>query len=267
MRRFGTFAGWATALAVVAVLAAGCASDDGKEYVERPVDQLYNGAVDALQNKNYEEASRLFDEVERQHPYSPWATKAQLMAAYGHYQNNKYDEAVVALDRFIQLHPGNENISYAYYLKALSFYEQISDVERDQKMTDEARKALREIITRFPNSKYTRDAKLKLELTEDHLAGKEMDIGRKYERRKQYLAAINRFKAVVDEYQTTTHVPEALHRLSECYAAMGMEIEARRVAAILGHNFPGSEWYIDSYDLVEGTQTRGGYEKPWYQFW
>jgi outer membrane protein assembly factor BamD len=206
-------------------------------------------------------AAESFDEVERQHPYSVWATKAQLMAGYAHYEANKYDEAIIALERFIQLHPGNRDIAYAHYLKALSYYEQISDVSRDQLATERARQSLQELIRRFPNSKYARDARLKLDLTLDHLAGKEMEIGRYYLRKDQYLAAINRFRHVVDRYQTTTHVPEALHRLAEAYSALGVTVEAQRNAAVLGHNYPGSEWYIDSYKLVAGVDVRRGKEE------
>ena len=257
--------------AVLAVtLLAGCTVKEKDEYVERPVDELYNEAIDLLQSGEYKLATQRFDEVERQHPYSVWATKAQLMAAYSYYQSNRYDDAIVALDRFIQLHPSNRDIAYAYYLKGLSYYEQISDVSRDQKMTELALASLNEVMTRFPTSKYARDAKLKIDLTYDHLAGKEMVIGRYYQRNGHYLAAINRFKSVVDNYQTTTHVPEALHRLVESYTALGVHDEARRVAAVLGHNFPGSEWYTDSYGMVEGTPAGGDGEiadRPWYKFW
>ena len=256
------------ALALAALALSGCADDDKEKYVERPVEQIYNAALADLQKEEYKKAAEEFDEVERQHPYSVWATKAQLMAAYAHYQNEKYDDAIIALERFIQLHPSNKDIPYAYYLEALCYYEQISDVARDQKMTDLARKSLRELITRYPNSKYTRDAKLKYDLTEDHLAGKEMEIGRYYLKQGQYLAAINRFKSVIARYQTTTHVPEALHRLSEAYTALGLTDEAKRVASVLGHNFPGSEWYVDSYEMLEGKKVRTAKdEAPWYAFW
>lgn len=241
------------------LLAAGlaaCSGSEEKPYVEQEVHNIYNTAVDALERGNYDAAAVRFDEVERQHPYSIWATKAQLMAGFAHYQANKYDEAIIALDRFIQLHPGNRDISYAHYLKALSYYEQISDVSRDQLATERARQSLQELIRRFPNSKYARDARLKLDLTRDHLAGKEMEIGRYYLRKDQYLAAINRFRHVVDRYQTTTHVPEALLRLTEAYSALGMVEEAKRNAAVLGYNYPGSEWYIDSYKLVAGIDVR-----------
>ena len=194
-----------------------CSSTDEEKYVEQKVEVLYNTAVSSLEAGDYKDAAKQFDEVERQHPYSVWATKAQLMAAFSQYQANQYDEAVIGLDRFIRLHPGNRDIAYAYYLKAISYYERISDVSRDQLTTEQALTSLREIVRRFPNSKYARDASLKIDLTRDHLAGKEMEIGRFYLNRNHYLAAINRFRQVIDKYQTTTHVPEALHRLVEAY--------------------------------------------------
>ena len=266
-RRSG-IAAWAL---VVALAAAGCAGTGKENYVERPVDQIYNEAMNALQATTFEDAAKLFDEVERQHPYSVWATKAQLMAAYSYYMQNKFDDAILALDRFIQLHPTNRDIAYAYYLKALSYYEQISDVGRDQKMTREALGTLKELVTRFPASKYARDAQVKLELTNDHLAGKEMEIGRYYLLQKQYLAAINRFKKVIDKYQTTTHVPEALLRIVESYSALGVTEEARKTAAVLGHNFPGSDWYEDAYRILGGevdpVSDQEAEQKPWYKFW
>jgi len=238
--------------ALVAVLVVAVCSTDDPEYVERPVEELYNEAVDSVETEEYGQAADLFLEVERQHPYSIWATKAQLMSAFSYYSDGQYDDAILAVDRFIQLHPGNRDVGYAYYLKALSYYEQITDVGRDQRNTEQALVALEEIIRRFPDSGYARDARLKLDLTRDHLAGKEMEVGRYYHERENYLAAINRYKTVIENYQTTTHVPEALHRLSEAYVALGIEPEARANAAVLGFNFPGSEWYLDSYELVEG---------------
>jgi len=252
----------------VLIFVGACTTDDPvPEYVERPVDQIYNDALNVLQEGAYEDAAIMFDEVERQHPYSSWATKAQLMSAYSYYQDDAYDSAVVALDRFIQLHPSNPDVPYAYYLKALCFYEQISDVTRDQKMTELAMQTLDELVKRFPKSKYAKDAKLKMDLTLDHLAGKEMEIGRYYLKQGHYLAAVNRFKAVIDKYQSTTHVPEALHRLAEAYIALGIRLEAQKVAAVLGHNFPGSEWYLDAYGLVEGKLVRPKEDDPWYQLW
>jgi outer membrane protein assembly factor BamD len=246
LRRLGP----AGAVALLCLVAA-CSSDDDIVYEERPVDELYNEAMDAMQAGNFQGASRLFDEVERQHPYSPWATKAQLMAAYGFYRGQQYDEAVAALDRFVQLHPANPDVPYAHYLKGLCYYEQISDVSRDQEMTEQARQSFEELVSRYPDSQYSRDGRLKLDLIYDHLAGKDMAIGRYYLRQGHYLASINRFKTVIDRYQTTTHVPEALHRLVEAYAALGLNEEARKMAAVLGYNYPGSEWYVDSYDLVD----------------
>lgn len=250
MRRFSLL------LISVAALSA-CSSEDKPDpnvQVEKPVEQLYNDAADSLDAKRYAEATKQFEEVERQHPYSQWATKAQLMAAYSAYQNDKYDEAILALDRYIELHPGSEDIDYAYYLKALCYYEQISDVARDQALTQAALDEFNTLILRFPDSEYTRDAKLKRDLTLDHLAGKEMEIGRYYLNRGQTNAAMNRFRAVVKDYQTTTHAPEALHRLVEAYLLLGLKTEATRVAAVLGHNYPGSRWYEDSYKILDAEQ-------------
>jgi outer membrane protein assembly factor BamD len=243
---------------------AACASDK-ETYVEKPVEELYNKAMDDMLSGQYRLAAQGFEEVERQHPYSVWATKAQLMAAYSLYEGNKFDESVQAADRFIQLHPGNKDVAYAYYIKALNHYVQIVDVGRDQRTTDRAMKALEEVVRRFPDSQYGRDARLKLDLTRDHLAGKEMDIGRWYLRQDQHLAAINRFKRVVDNYQTTSHTPEALHRLIECYLALGVTEEARKTAAVLGYNYPGSEWYRDSYALLTtGSTVAEDGKKGWF---
>jgi outer membrane protein assembly factor BamD len=246
---------------VLAIALTACSSAREDAYVEAPVENLYNGAMDALMADDSRAAIKLFDEVERQHPYSVWATKAQLMGAFARYRGNKYDDAIGALDRFIQLHPGNRDVVYAYYLKALSYYEQITDVGRDQEITAHARASLDELVRRFPDSRYARDAQLKLDLTLDHLAGKEMEIGRYYLTRKQYLAAINRFRRVIDLYQTTTHVPEALHRMTEGYLALGLADEAKKTASVLGHNYPGSEWYTDSYAILTGVDVRPQHEK------
>jgi len=227
----------------------------GKSATPDPVESLYNNAARALDNGRLVDAARLFDEVEREYPYSAWATRAQLMAGYSHYKNLRYDESILALDRFIQLHPGDENIAYAYYLRALCYYEQISDVRRDQKMTELALDNLLQVSGRYPDSKYARDANLKIDLTLDHLAGKEMEIGRYYLVRGHYQAGINRFQKVIDKYQTTTHVPEALHRLTEAYLALGIRYEAEKTAAILGHNYPNSAWYKDSYAALTGKRT------------
>jgi len=253
------------ALSLAAGLGACASTDqDASTVDERPVTALYNGAADALDAGEYRQAAQAFDTVERQHPYSIWASRAQLMAAYAHYKALRYDETLAALDRFIQLHPGSDDIDYAHYLQALSYYEQISDVGRDQRMTRLARDSLAELVRRFPDSRYARDARLKLDLTRDHLAGKEMEVGRWYLRRGQYSAAISRFTQVIEGYQTTSHVPEALLRLTEAYLALGVEAEARRAAATLGHNYPGSDWYQSAYALlVDGAQAPPGESKNW----
>ena len=232
-------------------LLAACSTPD-PPYVERPVEELYNLAMDELLSGDYAEATRYFDEVERQHPYSAWATRAQLMSAFASYQSTRYLEAILAAERYLELHPGHRNAAYAYYLIAISHYEQISDVGRDQGATAAALLALETLVRRFPDSEYARDARLKIDLTRDHLAGKEMDIGRYYLKRGYYVAAINRFRTVVEKYSTTAHAAESLHRLTEAYLAIGVAEEAQTAAAVLGHNFPASDWYRDSYALIKG---------------
>ena len=218
-----------------------------------PVEELYNRGVDSMNAKKYGTASQQFDLVEQNFPYSAWAVNAQLMQGYSLYLQQHYTDAIGTLDRFIQLHPAHRDIAYAYYLRSLCYYEQISDIQRDQKSTQEAITALQEVVNRFPDSAYARDARLKIDLCRDHLAGKEMEIGRYYERQHLYTAAINRFQRVVDDYQTTNHVAEALHRLTEIYLKLGLVNEARRTAAVLGYNYPGSQWYEHSYDDLVAT--------------
>lgn len=237
-------------LSACSSLGFGGADSDEPAYVEEPVETLYNAAAALMEDGKYGAAATAFDEVERQHPYSQWAARAELMSAYAHYKELKYDDAIIGLQSFIALHPGNERVDYAHYLLALCYYEQISDVGRDQGMTIAARDALEEVIRRFPESPYARDAGLKLDLTRDHLAGKEMAIGRFYQNSRHYNAAIGRFNTVIDEYQTTSQVPEALYRLVESYMALGLVDEAKRTAAVLGYNFPGNQWYEDSYILL-----------------
>lgn len=242
------------AVALALLLLVGCAGDRPAPYADRPVDELYNLAQDLLDRGEFREAGRAFEEVERQHPYSQWAVRSQLMAAYAYYEANDYEEAIAAARRFIELHPGHPDTPYAQYLIGMSYYERISDVQRDQEMTEEATKAFEELIRRYPDTDYARDARLKLDLTRDHMAGKHMEIGRYYQKRGQYVAAINRFRTVVEQFQTTTHVPEALHRLTECYLALGVREEAQNAAAVLGYNFPGSPWYERAYALLQGQQ-------------
>lgn len=236
----------------LSVLVASCASgpDTSVAYVERPAESIYADAFATMERGQYQLAAAQFDEVERQHPYSEWARRSMLMAAFANYQANKYDEAVSDAQRFISLHPGNRSAPYAYYLIAISYFEQIVDVGRDQQITQQALDALQQVVRRYPESRYATDARLKIDMTRDHLAGKEMDIGRWYLRRNYHLAAVNRFQNVVRDYGTTSHVPESLHRLVEAYVALGLDSEATQVASVLGYNFPGSEWYQNSYNLL-----------------
>lgn len=235
-----------------------------------PVEQLYGSGVDALNEERYATAVTQFEAVEQNYPYSSWVVNAQLMRGYAEYLQNRYTEAIGTLDRFIQLHPSHRDVAYAYYLRALSYYEQIADIQRDQRSTELALTALRDVVNRFPASAYARDARLKIDLCRDHLAGKEMEIGRYYQGQKLYAAAVGRFQRVIDEYQTTNHTPEALHRLTELYLLLGATDQAKRTAAVLGHNYPGSEWYADSYANLaangaappvpqEQTAERGGF--------
>lgn len=221
------------------------------QYVARDVNTLYNLAKDRLDRNQYALAAAIFSEVERQHPYSPWARRAQLMGAFSFYLAREYPEAISTARRFISIHPGNRDTPYAYYLIAISYYEQISDVTRDQSVTRQAQVALNEVVRRYPESVYAADARLKLDLVNDHLAGKEMEVGRFYQRRRQWLAATVRFRNVIDSYDTTTHAPEALMRLTESYLALGIVEEARRSAAVLGNNYPESRWYTRAYELMQ----------------
>jgi outer membrane protein assembly factor BamD len=231
-------------------------AEDAAITADRPVEAIYNEAADEMDSGHYAKAARLFGEVERQHPYSQWATQAELMNAFALYKAGNYDEAIVALEEFIRLHPGHKDIDYAYYLRGLCNYDQITDVTRDQDMTKQALDSFDTLLRLFPESRYARDAKLKRDLTLDHMAGKEMDVGRYYLTRQYYTAAVKRFMAVVKDYQTTTHVPEALHRLVEAYMHLGLMDEATRVAAVLGYNYPGSKWYEDSYKLLNPEQRK-----------
>ncbi len=256
------------ALAAVLLLLSACGDSDSEPAVKAPdsAEKLYGDARALVDEKDYKDAVKAFEEVERQHPYSQWAPHAEVMSGYASYKAEDYDAAVATLQRYVKLYPDNESTPYAYYLIALCYYGQISDVGRDQKITEEAMQALREVVRRFPESEYARDAKIKLDLTIDHLAGKEMQVGRYYQTREDYLAAINRFRIVVENYQTTTHVPEALHRLVECYLKLGVTEEARRYAAVLGHNYPSSAWYRDSYAMMgnESTPAKGASSNSWW---
>jgi outer membrane protein assembly factor BamD len=257
---------------------AGCGSKDVNADADKPVPpvaDLYNNGVDALNSERYDSANDQFNLVEQNYPYSPWAVNAQLMQGYTQYLQNKYTDAIGTLDRFIQLHPTHRDVAYAYYLRALCYYEQIADIQRDQRGTQTAMNALQEVVNRFPDSAYARDARLKIDLCNDHLAGKEMEVGRWYQSQHLYEAAIGRFQRVVDDFQTTNHVPEALHRLTEIYLILGLKEEARKTASVLGYNYPGSSWYEDSYnDLFDAglvqqhgpapPPERGFFSRAWH---
>lgn len=242
-------------LSALLVLSA-CAGGGGKakkdqRYIAQDVETLYSAARATLDKRQYRLAAAQFDEVERQHPYSVWARRAQLMSAFSYYVSGEYQEAIGAAQRFLSLHPGSREAPYAYYMVALSYYNQIMPVNKDQKITQQALDALGELIRRYPNTDFAADARLKVDLARDHLAGKEMEIGRFYQSQGLYLAAIIRFRTVVDQYDTTSHAPEALHRLVETYLSMGIPEEAVKAAAVLGSNHPGSKWYERSYKLVQ----------------
>jgi outer membrane protein assembly factor BamD len=255
LRNHARFAAAAMMASLVLPL-AGCATGGKKtkadtQYVARDVNTLYNLAKKRLDQRDYATAGAVFDEVERQHPYSVWARRAQLMSAFSYYAAKDYTKSIESARRFLSIHPGNRDAPYAYYLISLSYYEQIQDVTRDQGTTKQALDSLGELIRRYPDTRYAADARLKVDLVRDHLAGKEMEIGRFYQRRAQWLASVMRFRTVVDQYQTTSHTPEALMRLTESYLALGIPEEARKSAAVLGANYPNTKWYERAYSLVQ----------------
>jgi outer membrane protein assembly factor BamD len=245
------------ALALLAVPLGACSSFDlfkkTDDVVEdQPAEKLYNEGIFLLnQRQEYKQASKKFEEVERQHPYSDWARKSLLMTAYASYQSREYDETVAAAKRYVSLHPGSPDAAYAQFLIGAAYFDQIPDTSRDQTRADKAVAALEEVIRKYPDSEYANSAKQKIEVARDQMAGKEMMVGRYYMGKKDFTGAINRFKIVVTQYQTTRHVEEALTRLTEAYMALGIVGEAQTAAAVLGHNFPDSRWYQDAYKLVK----------------
>jgi outer membrane protein assembly factor BamD len=258
-----------TMLLGAAAVLVGCSSlgSNKKEklaYVERPAEQIYRQGYDHMEKRDWDRAKLFFNEVERQHPFSKWARRSMLMTAYANYKATEYEEAIATSQRFIGLHPGSDSTPYAYYLIAMSYYDQIFDVGRDQETTVNAEAALQQVVRRYPESDYARDARLKLELTHDHLAGKEMAVGRFYLKQNQQLAAIGRFKNVVRDYDTTSQVEEALHRTVEAYVSLGIIDEAKKVGSVLGYNHPNSDWYRDSYALLEefGVNLDDEIDKP-----
>lgn len=262
LRGGGTRHSWrgliCAALVSLAALGLGaCSSDDSElAFTEEPIAELYNEALNLLGEGDYAGAAKKFEDVERQHPYSVWARKAIVMSAFAYYQRREYDKTIQAGKRYLTLHPGSRDAPYAQYLIAQSYYDQIPDVTRDQSRTESALAALREVVRRYPETDYARDSRRKLREATDQLAGKQMEIGRYYLKQKSYVAALNRFKTVVKGYQTSSHIEEALMRLTEAYMAMGITSEAQTATAILGHNYPSSEWYKDAYVLLQ----RGGLE-------
>lgn len=249
--------------AACALALSACAGQKKKPrlvYEERPVELLYATGANRLDRGLWNQAINYFQEVERQHPYSEWSRRAILMQAYAHYQSNDYAEAIGDADRFIQLYPGNPAAAYAHYIKAICYFEQIVDVGRDQAATAQALEALRTVVQRYPTTEYAQDARLKIDMVSDQLAGKEMTVGRWYLRNGDTLAGVNRFKTVVDRYQTTTHTPEALYRLVEGYLTLGLLDEARKNGAVLGFNYPGDPWYRDAYRLLNDRGLRPAVE-------
>lgn len=249
--RTTVLAGLALCMSACSTLGIGGNKKEKLAYVERPAESIYNQGFDRMERGDWDRAKLFFQEVERQHPFSKWSRRALLMQAYANYRSTDYEESIATAERFIGLHPGNDSTPYAYYLIALNYYDQIFDVGRDQATTVSAESALQQVVRRYPDSDYARDARLKLELTHDHLAGKEMSVGRYYLKENQHLAAIGRFKNVVKNYETTSQTEEALHRLVESYTSLGIINEAKLVGSVLGHNYPASEWYADSYELLE----------------
>ncbi len=242
------------AIVVGAGMSLSACGNRGDEFLveeEVPVGPAYNQALAFLNDSEFRQAAEKFEEVERQNPYSTWARKAILMSAFSRYRGGDYDGAVQGLERYLTLYPGSEDAAYAQYLIAQSYYDQIADVTRDQQATEQALEAFREVSRLYPESQYARDSRRKLLLATDQLAGKEMEVGRYYLERNNYVAALNRFKVVVTDYQTSTHIEEALMRLTESYMALGITTEAQTAVAILGHNYPSSEWYQDAYSLLQ----------------
>ena len=242
------------ALGLSALLLSGCASDEaGLEDDARPAGEIFAEAEQLFEAADYAEAVTRYDDIERLYPYSPLAKVAMLRSAQASYLATDYEAARLSAERFLNFYPADPEAAQAQYIVAVSHYDQITDVGRDQGETREALDALREVINRYPNTQYARDARLKYDLALDHMAGKEMEVGRYYLKRGHAVAAINRFRTVIERYQTTSHTPEALHRLVEAYMMLGVTGEAQNAAAVLGHNFPGSTWYAASFDLLTGS--------------
>ena len=230
-------------------------------YVEKPPELLWQDANKFLNQRNYLEASKRFEELDKQHPYSKLAKKSKLMAAYSYYLNKEYQDSIFAIDRFINLHPADKNISYVLYLKGLCYFEAINNVTLDQEPSENAKKVFEELVKKFPNSVYSKDARKKIIVANDQLAAKEMQVGRYYQRKNRHLAAIGRFKIVINNYNTTAQTPEALYRLTESYLSLGIINEAKKTTAVLGYNYKKSNWYKLSYDLFTKYGYKGNEKK------
>ena len=260
--RGGNVAARAAALVLCGVALAGCDSlaglnpfDQSEKYkteivAQEPAELLYNNGLGRLKNRDFPGAAKKFEELDKQYPHSEWSRKALIMTAYSHFEGQQWSDAISTSKRYLQLHPASKDAAYAQYLMAMSYYNQIPDTTRDQEQTEKAVVALQELVDRYPKSEYVPDAKYKIQVARDQLAGKEMQVGRWYLEKRNYTAAINRFRDVVGKYQTTRHVEEALMRLAEAYMALGITAEAQTAAAVLGHNFPDSQWYKDAYTLL-----------------
>ena len=242
--------------ALLVAILAGCGSSverrENIDIEQYSAKQIFERGEFELERGQPSEAAYYFSEIERLYPYSDMAKRGLIMQAYAYHQAEDYQNSRSAAQRYIDFYPADEDAAYAQYLLALSYYDRIDEVGRDQDLTFKALQALRTVIERYPESEYARSAILKFDLAFDHLAGKEMEVGRYYLKRQHYTAAINRFRTVVEDFQTTSHTAEALHRLVESYLSLGLTDEAQTAGAILGHNFRGTEWYQDSYKLLTG---------------
>lgn len=241
-------------LAATVAMVTACAAPDLPEQVERPANVLYDEALELALNGDGEKAASKFEDVERRHPYSDLAVRAQIMAAWSFYIDNNYPQAITSLDHFIELNPADDMVEYAYYLKALSYYEQIVNVERDAAMTLLALNAFEDLLLRYPDGPYSKDSRLKADLASSHLAGKEMAVGRFYVETGHYGAALRRFERVVRDYQTSNQVHEALYRMVEAYLALGLVEEADRVGSVAVYNYPDSYWTKELLVLVEDPE-------------
>ncbi|MEM8813178.1 MAG: outer membrane protein assembly factor BamD [Pseudomonadota bacterium] len=246
-------------VALAALAVAGCSKSpevDELGFTEKPAEELYNEGLALANDGRLDAASKKFKEIDQVYPYSEFARRAMIMSAYTNYRSGQFSETINSAKRYITLYPGSEDAAYAQYLIGQSYYRQVLDVSRDQEMSEKALQAMAELVQRFPDSEYVEDATNKIRITSDQLAGKEMQVGRYYLHRRRYVAAINRFKTVVTQYQTTRHTEEALARLTEGYLSLGVVDEAQTAAAVLGHNYPESKWYKDAFSLLES----GGFE-------